>query len=77
MQSQSEILESEANTVERLPVYVFLLSLLFAIYYTLNILPFQLDDAYITYRYAQNLVAGFGFVFNPQGEVVEGFSSPL
>ena len=77
MQSQSEILESEANTVEHLPVYVLLLSLLFAIYYTLNILPFHLDDAYITYRYAQNLVAGLRFVFNTQGEVVEGFSSPL
>jgi len=35
-----------------------------------------LDDAYIVFRYADNLVAGIGPVFNP-GEWVEGFSSPL
>lgn len=34
------------------------------------------DDAYITYRYAQNLAAGKGFVFNP-GERVLGTSTPL
>ncbi len=32
------------------------------------------DDAYITYRYAQNLVAGHGLVFNP-GERVEGYTN--
>lgn len=34
------------------------------------------DDPYITYRYAANLLAGHGPVFNI-GEWVEGFSSPL
>lgn len=34
------------------------------------------DDPYITYRYAANLLAGHGPVFNI-GERVEGFSSPL
>jgi len=34
------------------------------------------DDPFITFRYAANLVAGRGPVFNP-GEHVEGFSSPL
>jgi arabinofuranosyltransferase len=34
------------------------------------------DDAYISYRYAQNLVAGHGLVFNP-GERVEGYSNLL
>ncbi|MBN1337193.1 MAG: hypothetical protein JXB39_14635 [Deltaproteobacteria bacterium] len=33
------------------------------------------DDAYITVRYAWNLVQGQGLVFNP-GERVEGFSNP-
>lgn len=33
------------------------------------------DDFFITYRYAQNLVAGFGFVFNP-GEWVLGTTAP-
>ncbi len=35
-----------------------------------------LDDAYISYRYAENLASGVGLVFNP-GERVEGFSNPL
>src|SRR5262249_29142195 len=34
------------------------------------------EDAYITFRYARNLVLGYGLVFNP-GERVMGFSSPL
>jgi arabinofuranosyltransferase len=34
------------------------------------------DDAYISYRYAHNLAAGHGLVFNP-GERVEGFSNLL
>ena len=33
-----------------------------------------LDDAFITYRYARNFVAGEGMVFNP-GDRVEGYSS--
>ena len=36
----------------------------------------QLDDAYISYRYARNLVEGAGLVYNP-GEHVEGFSNLL
>ena len=32
---------------------------------------YQVDDAYIVYRYARNLAQGHGFVFNP-GERVEG-----
>src|SRR4051812_44924838 len=35
------------------------------------------DDPYITYRYARNLVDGYGFVFNPGGPSVDGFSSPI
>jgi arabinofuranosyltransferase len=37
------------------------------------------DDAYISYRYARNLAAGEGLVFNPgaPGERVEGFSNLL
>jgi hypothetical protein len=34
------------------------------------------DDAYISYRYAQNLVNGHGLVFNP-GERVEGYTNLL
>ena len=39
--------------------------------------PFLKDDAYIFLRYADNLASGRGPVFNPGGEIVEGFSSPM
>jgi arabinofuranosyltransferase len=35
----------------------------------------RFDDAYITYRYAQNLASGHGLVFNP-GEHILGTTSP-
>jgi hypothetical protein len=36
-----------------------------------------LDDAFISFRYAQNLVEGYGLTFNPGGEVVEGYTNFL
>ena len=47
-------------------------TVLFAAYRT----HFANDDAWITYRYAENLAKGLGFVFNP-GERVLGTSTPL
>lgn len=38
--------------------------------------PRTIDDAYITYRYARNILAGEGFVYNP-GERVLGTTTPL
>ena len=38
--------------------------------------PRTIDDAYITFRYARNLLAGHGFVFNP-GEQVLGTTTPV
>jgi arabinofuranosyltransferase len=35
------------------------------------------DDAWITFRYARNLVNGYGFVYNPGGERVEGYTNFL
>ena len=43
-----------------------------ALYYT----PYVVDDAFISFRYARNLVAGHGLVYNP-GEAVEGYSNLL
>jgi hypothetical protein len=37
--------------------------------------PFSYDDAWITFRYAYNLAAGHGFVYNP-GERVFGTTAP-
>src|SRR4051794_8106651 len=38
---------------------------------------FVTDDAWISVRYAENLAAGHGFVWNAGGPRVEGFSNPL
>jgi uncharacterized membrane protein len=38
--------------------------------------PRTIDDAYITFRYARNLVNGLGFVYNP-GQHVQGTTTPL
>lgn len=35
------------------------------------------DDAYISFRYALNLVEGHGLVFNAEGERVQGYTHPL
>ncbi len=47
------------------------------LFLALSYMPYQIDDSYITYRYAENLIHGYGFVFNQGGESVEGFSSPV
>jgi len=39
--------------------------------------PYTVDDAYITLRHARNLVEGFGFVFNPNGQNVESYTNHL
>ena len=43
----------------------------------LAVLPFHLDDAFITHRYAANVLAGHGLTFEPAAAPAEGFSSPL
>ncbi len=55
-----------------LPLLIFLLALF------LRLLPGErvVDDAYITFRYARNLVSGLGFVYNP-GERVMGTTTPF
>ncbi len=50
-----------------------ILGLTHAYYFTVH---HQIDDAYITFRYSQNLTAGYGLVFNP-GEKLEATSSIL
>ncbi len=44
--------------------------------YSAIIHPWMLDDAFITFRYAENIVAGNGAVYNA-GERVEGYTSFL
>ena len=70
---------SHSNTNNR--KYILFIWLLVFIALTLNIIEMwqpqvQLDDAYISYRYALNLVDGYGLVFN-KGEYVEGYTNLL
>jgi len=55
-----------------------LITVLLAVAVLARLLPGErmVDDAYITFRYARNLVAGRGFVYNP-GEWVLGTTTPL
>ena len=38
---------------------------------------YSIDDAFVTFRYAENFVNGHGFVFNPGDAPVEGYSNFL
>ena len=39
--------------------------------------PYTVDDAFIWFRYAQNLAAGHGITFNPEGPRAEGYTGFL
>lgn len=59
------------------PLAVAAVALLFVLFLAhAYAFQFTQDDAYISFRYAQNLVRGQGLVFNP-GERVEGYSNFL
>lgn len=60
-----------------LPGLLCLGTVMLGIGLALWIVPFQVDDAYITYRYAANMANGFGLTFNNGFPPVEGFSSPI
>lgn len=49
---------------------------LFTFIFRIRLPPVITDDAYITFRYAENLARGAGFVFN-EGERVLGTTTPL
>lgn len=59
--------------------YRFLLTIFFlahSLFYFWALGTDAVDDAYISFRYAQNAIRGYGLVFNP-GERVEGFTNFL
>ena len=61
---------------EKKTYFLILLALVIAAFHQGLFLNWTNDDAYISYRYAENLKGGKGLVFNP-GEKVEGFSNFL
>ena len=58
--------------IRLLPLFLFLLA------FSARMIPGArtIDDSYITFRYAQNILAGEGFVYNP-GDPVLGTTTPL
>ncbi|MDH4158307.1 MAG: hypothetical protein OEW00_13635, partial [candidate division Zixibacteria bacterium] len=63
------------STTRRNLVIIFVATV--AVRLVFNILTrFTADDAFITYRYAENMAMGYGFVYN-EGQRVLGTSTPL
>jgi len=69
-----------SNKTERLiPALIFISAVIVfsaAYRYLRNSGAVQIDDAFITFRYAENIARGLGFVYN-QGERVLGTSTPI
>jgi hypothetical protein len=67
-----------ANTNWKLLAGILLVACIYAgeLMYIFSLTPDPCEDAYITFRFSQNLADGNGPVFNP-GERVEGYSNPL
>lgn len=61
---------------QKLLTLLGLIALAVAYAYNVNRFFFISDDAFISFRYAQNLAEGFGLVWNP-GERVEGYTNFL
>lgn len=69
--------QSQTNTTpRRLPFFIALALVGLTIFARLLVGPRTTDDAFITFRYARNLAAGAGFVYNP-GQRVLGTTTPL
>ena len=68
-------LQAHPLTERVVPLLLLLLGLIAFLYESWAVRP-QIDDAYISYRYAQNLIEGHGLVFNI-GEYVEGYTNLL
>lgn len=58
---------------------LFIFSLFFLVLFLVLLEPFYFhsDDAFITYNFARNLANGFGIVFHPEFEPIQGSSSFL
>jgi len=61
----------------RFALYVVLLGTLALLLWHAGVYAFLTDDAFISFRYARNLSDGYGLVFNPGFERVEGYTNFL
>lgn len=63
--------------IERVQLLIFFALLICIVSVSLYFYPYQIDDAYITYQYAKNIILNSDFSFTPGRPWVEGFSSPV
>lgn len=64
--------------MDYLPALVLLLLTVWGFFYYVSaVMPFIADDAFITFRYSQNLARGYGPMFNPGDQPVEGYTTFL
>lgn len=61
----------------RLIVLLWLLIVLLTLVQQFLFSGYTMDDAFISFRYARNVASGQGWVYNPGGEPVEGFTNFL
>ena len=64
-------------TVRRVGIIAALLASLALLLWHVRVYAFLCDDAFISFRYARNLAQGYGLVFNPGFERVEGYTNFL
>jgi arabinofuranosyltransferase len=74
-EGMSRSMRATSAAVERHYRVLLLLVLLLLAFYAWT-RRFMMDDAFISFRYARNLVEGSGLVFNP-GERIEGYTNFL
>jgi len=63
-------------TIERIGLVALVLTVGMYLAHALSYREYTMEDAYISFRYAENWTRGLGFVFNP-GEAVEGYTNFL
>ncbi len=56
---------------------IFAISIIILIFFVYLFWDYSIDDAFITFRYAENLADGFGLTFNQGDPAIEGYSNFL
>ncbi len=69
-------MKSALRLISNYQLPITLLLIAHALFYAFALGGDAVDDAYISFRYAQNAILGHGLIFNP-GEKVEGFTNFL
>ena len=64
-------------TTKRLRQAILISSILIFSALTIHLWDYEMDDAFITFKYAENLAEGHGLVFNIGSDPIEGYSNFL